>query len=281
MKPFPEVPIESFEVFADGLDHPEGLAFDPQGDLWAGGEAGQIYRVPPDGRPRLVASMEGFCGGLAFSPQGDLFVCNAKLGVVHVRPDGRWEVFADHVEGSPIQAANFPLFDRQGRLYVTDSGQWGKEDGFVLLFEPDGRGRRLAGPFGYANGLALSPRQDTLYLIESDTARVLALELTAQAEATGHRVVAEEVGRVPDGMALDCEGNLHVACYASDEIHVLRKDGTRRLLAHDPLGFRLGCPTNVAFGLADPCRIYVANLGRTTITRAVTPYQGRLPLAWA
>ncbi len=274
----PEVPIDSFEVFADGLDHPEGLAFDRQGDLWAGGEAGQIYRIPPNGRPRQVAVMGGFCGGLAFSPHGELFVCNAKLGVVHVRPDGRWEVFADQVEGFPVQAANFPLFDRQGRLYVTDSGVWGEDDGFVLRFEPDGRGRRLAGPFGYANGLALSSSQETLFLIESDRARVLALELGSNGDVVGQRVVAEAVGRVPDGMALDLAGNLHVACYASDEIQLLGQDGSRRLLAHDPLGFRLGRPTNVAFGLADPYRIYVANLGRTTITRAITPYRGRLPL---
>ena len=28
--------------FASGLDHPEGLAFDREGNLWAGGEAGQL-----------------------------------------------------------------------------------------------------------------------------------------------------------------------------------------------------------------------------------------------
>ena len=40
-----EIPIESFEIFATGIDHPECVAFDCHGDLWAGGEAGQIYRT--------------------------------------------------------------------------------------------------------------------------------------------------------------------------------------------------------------------------------------------
>ena len=33
-------------VLVDGLDHPEGVAYDPDADvIWAGGEAGQLYRV--------------------------------------------------------------------------------------------------------------------------------------------------------------------------------------------------------------------------------------------
>ena len=34
---------------AEGLDHPEGVAYDPDAHVvWAGGEAGQLYRVDPD-----------------------------------------------------------------------------------------------------------------------------------------------------------------------------------------------------------------------------------------
>ena len=38
----PTIPLNKFEIFAAGLDHPEGLAFDAAGNLWAGGELGQI-----------------------------------------------------------------------------------------------------------------------------------------------------------------------------------------------------------------------------------------------
>ena len=48
----PEIPIDRFEVFASGLDHPECCAFDRDGNLWAGGEAGQIYRIDPTGKVR-------------------------------------------------------------------------------------------------------------------------------------------------------------------------------------------------------------------------------------
>ena len=46
----PLIPLDRFQIFADGLDHPEGLAFDADGALWAGGELGQIYRIDARGR---------------------------------------------------------------------------------------------------------------------------------------------------------------------------------------------------------------------------------------
>ena len=65
----PEVPIEAFELFATNVDHPECVAFDRSGNLWAGGEAGQIYRISPEGKVELITSLGGFCAGVAFSPQ--------------------------------------------------------------------------------------------------------------------------------------------------------------------------------------------------------------------
>src|SRR5439155_7221233 len=155
--PEPEIPIERFEVFASGLDHPECLAFDRDGDLWAGGEAGQVYRIDPVGQVRTVATLGGFNGGIAFSPLDHaLYVCNPSLGLVRVQADGRHEVFATEAGGHSLVCPNYPVFDRRGRLYVTDSGTWRKRNGALLRFEADGRGRVIGGPCGYANGLALA-----------------------------------------------------------------------------------------------------------------------------
>ena len=41
----PQISLQEFEIFAEGLDHPEGLAFDAEGNLWAGGELGQVYKI--------------------------------------------------------------------------------------------------------------------------------------------------------------------------------------------------------------------------------------------
>lgn len=174
----PIIPADQFEVFASGLDHPECIAFDLDGQLWAGGEAGQVYRIDPSGRVRTVATLGGFSGGIAFSPLDQaLYVCNPALGLVRVEANGEHLVFATRAGEHRMVCPNFPVFDRSGALYVTDSGNWKRRNGFLLRFEPDGGGRVIGGPFGYANGLALSADEDVLFMAESDTDRVYRFEL--------------------------------------------------------------------------------------------------------
>lgn len=244
-----EVEITRFEIFASGLDHPEGLAFDRDGALWAGGEAGQIYRIDSNGRQELVAECGGFSLGLAFSPHGELFVCNSRHGVLRVDPSGKWEVFAQG-----MICPNYPAFDRQGNLWVSDSGKWKQNNGRVLRFQPDGASEVMVEGMGYANGLCFDG-DGTLYIAESDSRRVVRLDGS---------VVAGEVGRTPDGLALAPDGSLFVACYASDDLWRITPDRQLLRFAHDPDAILLCRPTNLAFHQG---YLYVANLGRTTIVR--------------
>ena len=130
----PEIPIEQFEIFATGVDHPECIAFDREGNLWAGGEAGQIYRISAEAEVELVASMNGFCAGLAFSPHDELFVCNPAIGIVRVQRDGRFFVFATHAGEHKLICPNYGLFDAAGNYYVTDSGNFKKRNGCLIRF---------------------------------------------------------------------------------------------------------------------------------------------------
>src|SRR6185503_11889382 len=103
----PEIPITAFEVFATGIDHAECVAFDRTGDLWAGGEAGQIYRIGPDGKSKLITTMGGFCGGLAFSPQDELLVCNPTLGIVRVHASGDFSIFTTAAGAHKLICPNY------------------------------------------------------------------------------------------------------------------------------------------------------------------------------
>jgi gluconolactonase len=275
----PEIPIDRFEVFATGLDHPECCAFDRDGNLWAGGEAGQLYRIDAMGKVETIANLGGFCCGVALSPDGrDIYICVSAVGVVRVAKNGDHRVFATHAGEHKVVAPNYLLFDRRGRLYVTDSGNWMKRNGFVLRFMPDGQGEVLAGPCGYANGLALTADERHLFMVESDTDSILRFDIGSDDQLRQPETYADHVGRLPDGLALDAAGNLYVCCYASDEIWRLNTDGQKTLVAHDRWGILLGRPTNLAFGGNNFDEIYVANLGRFTITRAKLGVPGQ-PLA--
>lgn len=245
-----EADIAQFEVFATNLDHPEGLAFDAEGNLWAGGEAGQVYCIDPAGRTRVAAECGGFTLGMAFSRDGELFVCNSTKGVLRVPASGKWEVFADG-----MVCPNFPAFDRSGDLWISDSGRWKQNNGRVLRFHSDGTRQVMAEGWGYTNGLCFGA-SGVLHIAESDSRRILRLDGS---------VVAVEVGRTPDGLALAPDGSLFVACYASDDVWRIDPEGNLRRYAHDPDAILLCRPTNLA--IRDGW-LYVANLGRTTIVRA-------------
>lgn len=274
----PEIPIEQFSIFAANLDHPECIAFDRDGCLWAGGEAGQIYRIDRAGTVNVIANLGGFCAGLAFSPAGELYVCNPALGIVRVTADGRHTVFAREAGGVALRCPNFGVFDLAGNYYVTDSGQWQACNGRLLRFNASGRNEVLADGLGYANGLAITADEKVLFMVESDTDSVHRFTLQPGGAVAPAGTFATDCGRFPDGLALDAAGNLYVCCYASDEIWRIAPGGGKTLLAWDRWGIRLGSPTNMAFGGENFDELYVANLARTSITRARLGQQGQ-PLA--
>src|SRR5581483_9833498 len=98
---------------------------------WAGGEAGQIYRVSPTGVREMVAEIGGFSAGLAWTPDdAEIFVCNPKHGVVNVNRAGEWFVVHKRVAKHELVSPNYGVFDTRGNFYVTDSGNWKKRNGW-------------------------------------------------------------------------------------------------------------------------------------------------------
>ena len=62
----PQINLKHAETFAEALDHPEGVALGPDGKIYAGGEAGQVYRIDYESRQvETYADTEGLNLGLA------------------------------------------------------------------------------------------------------------------------------------------------------------------------------------------------------------------------
>lgn len=270
-------PNEAFAVFCDGLDHPEGLAFDDEGALWAGGELGQIYRIDPSGESKEVARLGGFCLGLTFSARQELWVCNSGLhALMKVDRSGKVLQVIDRAGDRPLMTPNFSVFDHQGNLYFSDSGEWDRNNGWLYRLRANGQVELLGGPFAFANGLAMSADDRFLFLVESQRDRVLRFPLLADLSIGEPEVYAENMARIPDGLALDAAGNLYVTCYASDCIYRVTPARNAQLLAFDPEGTRIARPTNAAFGGPAHDDLYIANLGRWHISRVHLGVPGQL-----
>lgn len=275
----PEIPIERFEIFAEGLDHPEGLAFDQDGNLWAGGELGQIYKISRKGKVKTVATLGGFNLGLTFSARQQLFVCNFKLGAL-VQLDRSGEVIRSWERAGRyrLRNPNFSVFDREGNLYFSDSGEFNKNDGYLFVLRPNGRIEQLLDRLAFPNGLSLSADERTLYIVQSTKNNVLAVPLLSSGAVGKPRIYASELYSVPDGAALDAKGNLYVTCYASHEVYRVATNGNASLFAFDPTGTMLASPTNAAFGGDNGDEMYFANLSRWHICRVKVGIKGQ-PLA--
>ena len=275
----PQISLQKFEVFAEGLDHPEGLAFDAEGNLWAGGELGQIYKISPKGKVRTVATLGGFNLGFTFSARQDLFVCNFKLGaLIQLDRSGKtirsWERAGRYRFRNP----NFSVFDREGNLYFSDSGDFKKDDGFLFALRPNGKIEQLLDRLSFPNGLSLSADERTLYVVQSTKNNVLAVPLRDAGAIGKPRIYAAGLSNVPDGAVLDADGNLYVTCYASHNVYKVTPDEKVSLFAWDPTGTMLASPTNAAFGGANFDEMYLANLSRWHICRVRVGINGQ-PLA--
>ena len=273
----PALSLDRFEVFAEGLDHPEGLAFDGDGSLWAGGELGQIYRIDARGKVKTVTTLGGFNLGLTFSDRQELYVCNFKLGaLIKIDRSGKVLRSWERVGRYRLRTPNFAVFDREGNLYFSDSGEWHADDGFLFVLRPNGKIEQLINGLSFPNGLSLSADEKTLFVVQSTKDNVLAVPLQSPGEAGRPRVYARGLHSVPDGAALDAAGNLYVTCYASHNVYRISTSGKVTLFAEDREGTMLASPTNIAFGGPNFDEMYLANLSRWHICRVRAGIKGQV-----
>ena len=80
--------LSDLYVIAAPLDHPEGIATGPDGELYAGGEAGQVYRIDrAAGAPVEIANTGGFVLGLCLDAAGLIYLCNIDSTPAILRVD--------------------------------------------------------------------------------------------------------------------------------------------------------------------------------------------------
>ena len=278
---------DAVSVFIDGmlsepqLDHPEGLAVHPDGSVWCGGERGQIFRVDPDGTAIVeVGSTEGFSLGMAFDRAAKhLYVCDLKHAAVF-RVDtttGAVERFADGAPAGTFKIPNYPAFDAVDRLYVSDSHAFGVPGPGVWRVDPDGRAELWYDrDIIFANGLAVAADGRSLFVAETFASKVFRVPIHVDGSAGQREDVAQLHGSLPDGLALDVEGNLYVGCYEPSRVLRIPPSGQVETLYHDVTAHTLAHPTNVAFR---GTTMFTSNLGRWHLTRLEVEVEGlKLPI---
>ena len=260
--------LDALAVAVEGLDHPEGVCVTRDGVVYAGGEAGQVYRVDLAARRvEQVADTGGFLLGVTADGDGRLYVCDvARRELLRVDPaSGDVTVVTTGTSERPLVNPNWSVFDDAGDLYLTDSGTWKGGDGRVLRVRPDGATTDwCTETTDFPNGACLTADGSALLVLESTTPALVRVPIRDDGSAGAREVVAELPGTIPDGITLDVEGRAYVCCYRPDRILRVEPDGAVEVLADDPDGTLLSAPTNGVW--VGDGKLLVGNLGRWHLT---------------
>ena len=116
---------------------------------------------------------------------------------------------------------------------MTDSGEWGADDGFLFRVAPGGETTMWSDAVtAFPNGCCLTAAGDALLVVESHTRRVVRVPIMDDGSAGVPELVADLTGSQPDGIALAADGTLFVGCYRPDRVwrippEVPRRSGSR------------------------------------------------------
>ena len=270
-------PATHASVFCGGissrfrLNHPEGVIVDPKdGALWCGGEAGELYRVAPDGGSvEQVGGSGGFALGLCMDPERRIYVCDLHHACVVVfDEDGRELARLHGRDGDEtLRLPNYPLLDGEGRfLFVSDTRREGGPGIWRFELATGAGGLWMRETCYSANGLALAPDGRSLFLVESHLPGVSRIPIRHDGAAGPKSLVLSLPRDEPDGLAFDSRGRLWISVYnpsrlyrydpGADRLEVVIEDTSTDLLHH---------PTNLAF--RGDGELFCANLGAWHLTR--------------
>jgi gluconolactonase len=220
--------------------------------------------------------------------QGRLVTCEHDTRrVTRTEYDGTVTVLADRYDGRPLNSPNDVVCRSDGSVWFTDPpfGILGYYEGHVAKPElptnvyrwdpKSGKPAVVAGDVNRPNGLAFSPDEARLYVVEAGvTPRVIRVfdVVEGGTRPAGSRVLvtAEEKG-TPDGLRVDVDGNLWVGWGMGAE----GLDGVRVINADGKLIGRIDLPercANLCFGGRHRNRLFMC--GSTSMYSLFVNTQG-------
>jgi sugar lactone lactonase YvrE len=118
---------------------------------------------------------------------------------------------------------NDMVVDARGRAYVGNFGfdMYGGATPTttnIVLVEADGSVRTVADELGFPNGMVITPDGETLIVGESFGGRLTAFSIATDGSLGARRTFAQLDGAVPDGICLDAEGAVWLACPLSNRV---------------------------------------------------------------
>jgi gluconolactonase len=203
--------------------------------------------------------------------QGRIVTCeHLTRRVTRTEHDGRITVLADSYGGKRLNSPNDVAVKSDGSVWFTDPsfGILGFYEGEkaapelptnVYRIDADGSINVVAEGINQPNGLAFSPNESILYIVESRSSprTILAYDVVGDKQLTGRRIAIDAGPGTPDGFRLDMDGNLWcgwgMGTAGLDGVHVFNPQG--KLIGRIDLPERCA---NLCFGGVHRNRLFMA-----------------------
>lgn len=185
--------------------------------------------------------------GLALDAQGNVFAATHKFSGLsgYDLSSGNRTVVASTFNGSIFNSPNDLVVADDGTIYFTDPSfqhdpaTLGQPITGVYRVDVDGSVTLVDGTIQNPNGIALSPDQDVLYVNGGSIVRAYPL---VNGQVFDGSNLVEGIG-APDGMVVDCHGNIYVAEHNAQRLNVFNSNGAPLATIHVDANI-----TNAVFG---------------------------------
>lgn len=273
-----KLPLAAVERLATGCRWNEGPVWfgDARCLLWSDIPNNRIMRWD-EGTGAVSAYREpsNFANGQTRDRVGRLITCeHGGRRVTRTEYDGAITVLIDSFEGKRLSSPNDVIVKSDGSIWFTDPpfGIMGNYEGHkaepelgqnVYRFDPEtGSTTVVADDILGPNGLAFSPDEQILYIVESrgvPNRKILAYDVGSDGQTIRNKRVLIDAGRgTPDGFRVDVDGNLWcgwgMGADDLDGVMIFAPDGTA-------IG-RVALPercANLCFGGRANSRIFMAS----------------------
>ena len=266
------LPLCKIERLAGGTRWAEGPVWmgDARCLLWSDVPGNCIWRWDEEtGAASVWRKPSGYANGNTRDRQGRLLTCeHGGRRVSRTEPGGQVATLVDSFEGKKLNSPNDIVCKSDGSVWFTDPtfGITGFYEGAKAepelptnVYRWDGKLTVVAEGINQPNGLAFSPDESILYVVESRAVPRKILAFDVRKDGLSNRRVLIDAGPkgTPDGFRVDVDGNLWCGWGMGeaglDGVHVFNPDG--RLIGCIDLPERCA---NVCFGGLHRNRLFMA-----------------------
>jgi gluconolactonase len=218
----------AIERIATGYRWAEGPVYFRDGGylLWSDIPNNRMMRwSEDDGHVSVFRSPSNYSNGNTRDREGRLITCEHDTRrVTRTEHDGRITVLIDTFEGKKLNAPNDAVVTQDGAIWFTDPGYGilGNYEGHrdtlelppqVYRLDPrSGRATVAASGFGRPNGIALSPDEGRLYVIDTGAptggSNMRVFDIAGERLMNDRVFIANFGTGITDGVRTDMEGNV-------------------------------------------------------------------------